>query len=199
MNNIKASQVIEQLFLQFMGWKDTRLIHRIDQFSRDEQGNRVAQGMYFRVQMSMSNYGYEKDGNTKHDDWERHAYRTVHIVLLDPHYVFAAVSHKEKEFSTLDPREFENLSNHDSCWKSALDKIDQVQSEMYEACFSHMPDEHRKAPVYVHPHNRLDVGFINDGAFKFVKCSYKSRSDNTYFKNLLSIKEMKLKCELVEA
>lgn len=122
--------------------------------------------LYFRVKIDQENFGYEKDGNTFHKEWPRRSVQVVHVIVTRNHNVFVAIG----GWAATRPgvEEFRNVSNHDSCWRDAIaTEIRNVECELYEECFSHVPDEHRPAPVMVPPFIHLESSGFN--AFTVVK------------------------------
>ena len=107
-------------------------------------------GMYFLVNVSCTNYGYENDGNTKHDEWERTSRRYVHIVIHKHHRIYAAVTNdvRVKPDALLKASEFKNIGNHDSCYRDSLSSLlSALYFEVYEECWSHVPAPHNKPPI----------------------------------------------------
>jgi hypothetical protein len=202
-NNLRVEQVITSLYEQFMSYRSklpitvngkTGVLDR----TRHE-GTYTAYGMYFHYTLDVENYGYEKDGNTHHADWQRGFIRHVHIIITRSHNVFVAVS-REYKLEKVDITEWGNTSNHDSCWRSdGLQLIQQTIFDAYDYCFSHMPEEHKPAPVAMSLHPRLCNGFLEDAVFQFVKVQFVNADPkDSYRKTLINVKPLKFEINIIE-
>ena len=56
------------------------------------QYKRPGLALYFKVDINISNYGYEKDGNTYRPEWKRDFRKRVHILVTINHRVYVAVT-----------------------------------------------------------------------------------------------------------
>lgn len=129
-NKISSAQTIRGLFETFK-----------EQLQRN-------QGMLFTYELQLSNYGYEKDGNTYHEEWVANSHKFVRILVANPHSIFIAVADYSRDsvLNTPQPSDFTNLSNHDSCGFSTLENhLSKVWFEAYSAAYGHVPEAHRKS------------------------------------------------------
>lgn len=158
MNNIDVMNIIVDL-------ADHLLISTDCVLEKDRVQNNHASlrdgvlAMKFKVHIQMENYGYEKDGHTHHPEWEKCFLRDVHIIVTARHNVFAAVmsGHRYNLVSS----DYQNTSNHDSCWRTdGLRIIQDTLFKGYEECFDSMPEEHRPAPIMTSPYLQLGEGFM---------------------------------------
>lgn len=138
-------------------------------------GNRIVQceddaqnvGLHLAIEVSVDNHGYMKDGNTHVATREAHFFRVLHFIITNRHRVYYAVSEVHRRPK---PEEYVNLSNHDSCWRSALDKIDECEFEGYEHCFCHpgIPESERGS--FYDNHSRIRTQFARFGTpLRYVK------------------------------
>ena len=114
--------------------------------------------MYVRVRMSAGHYGYMPDGNTPHEYGARHYSRSIHFLMAGNVNVFAAVTEEMFfGFERVPFEAWENISNHDTCWRDAIDSlITQIYFESCQDVHSHLPEELREAPIRTHTLNGLD-------------------------------------------
>ncbi|MFO7819747.1 MAG: hypothetical protein R6V17_05855 [Halanaerobacter sp.] len=147
--------------------------------------------MFFRVTLSIHNYGYEKDGNTPHPEWRCAFYRDISIIITARYRVFVAIDDAKPTEERIDPGKFQNTSNHDSCWKSdGLACIWQTIMQGYDFCFAHVPKEHRPIPSEMPLHLGLGrTPFFYD-PISFVRVEFEGE------KGLKSIKPLKFKIEI---
>lgn len=138
-------------------------------------------GMYFQYCFRFDNYGYEKDGETRHGEWERRYSRVVHVVVTETHNVFIAIDDgdflrkSEKDMISL---EWENTSNHDSCWRSdGLNEIRKALWNGYKQCWSHVPEEHRRCLNEADIHGEFHNWFFGNPPFQLVHVTAESVDD----------------------
>jgi hypothetical protein len=104
--------------------------------------------LYFKLDFSIDNYGFEKDGNTRHKEWKRSFRKILHVIVTTQHRVYTLTTDDLKEDSFNKASEWKNISNHDFCWHSdGLNDIQDVFMEGYEYCWGHVPEEHRDTPA----------------------------------------------------
>ena len=141
------------------------------------KGSNKRLAMVFIVRMTMTNNGYEKDGETHHEEWERRASRQVVCVITENHNVY--VGEVKPEFLVprigrttlthcLNSIKWDNASNHDSCWRTdGLRIFHTTESSMYHECFDHVPSKHRPIPAAVDPWVQIGEDFISGPMFDF--------------------------------
>src|SRR6185437_9846627 len=128
MNNIDVQHVMAQLAEHLLMDRSKPIVQK----GTDERNTRTLRtgcyGMYFRIVVDCENHGYaSRAGGTKHHkEWERRFQRTVHVIITERHNVFCAVTDPRQE-----PEQWENSSNHDSCWRDSLSVVDDVLYEGY--------------------------------------------------------------------
>ena len=104
--------------------------------------------LYGCIEVSCENYGYERDGNTYRAEWEALSKHWLHFVLHKYHRVYMAVTLKPIRFDELNTLSWSNPSNHDSCYRSAVEsEVAQYYSKAYKKCWDHVPAEHRRSPA----------------------------------------------------
>lgn len=90
--------------------------------------------LVFNVEIGVQNFGYERDGNTHHPEWERDFFRSLVIVVTARHEVFLRKSPahvSDREIDKIPALEWVNTSNHDSCWRS--DGLREIWETLMEA------------------------------------------------------------------
>lgn len=126
----------------------------------DQPWDRPLNAQVFFVNIRLTNHGYEKDGNTLHEDWERHYKKDLVVIITERHNVYIGELVRGTEdirftdrrtlTQNLDRYDWRNTSNHDSCWRS--DGLNPLWNEMmaaYHHCYDHVPEEHRPIPALV--------------------------------------------------
>lgn len=80
-------------------------------------------GLYIPVQLDFSDYGYAKDGNTLERE-PLHVRSIVHFLFVRPSnytQVYVTITEQRSQRHVLngkEPHEWQQTSNHDSCWRS---------------------------------------------------------------------------------
>jgi hypothetical protein len=168
----------------------------------------------FSLSLSMENFGYEKDGNTHHEEWRRRYDRKLHFIVSSRHRVYVAViaderSDEGRKVWFAKPWEvpvhmWTNTSNHDSCWRS--DGLRIVHTEIrsaYEHCFAWMPEEHSRGfyAACANIHTTWGPGLCNGPLFSIVRIQRKEHEDphirqHHYHDCLAKVEEVKLKMEV---
>lgn len=179
--------------------------------AREEPGLALA----FALTLSMENFGYEKDGNTLHEEWRRRYDRKLHFIVTSRHRVYIATIADDRgsDDHTLwfaKPWEvpahlWTNTSNHSSCWRSdGLSIIHTVVYEAYKHCFAWMPEEHNRCSprcrAYVH--TTWGSGICNGPLFTVVRVTRTEHEDpkvrqQHYHDRLAKVEEVKLKMEVL--
>lgn len=154
MNNTQIEHVMAELARHLIVRKSLRVNGEENEQTWIPSLDQGLYGIYFKYDLAVSNFGYEADGNTKHDDWERHYNSIVHVIITQRHHVFTTVTSghwnrlKEK-FPA--PNTWRNVTNHDSCWDSSgFADIRKEIVNAYSACFDHVPEEHRRRMIDMH-------------------------------------------------
>lgn len=158
-----------QLFEQFVDYRNGVIT--------DEQVKQLSGqlGIYFNLFVRCDNYGYEKDGNTHHPDWEKSICFHAHVLILRSRKVFIAISEEDNR-DKIPLTDFVNTSNHDSCWRYGFDEILKAIGGAYDFCYDNpdIPEEHKTdikdACIYVEFNtlfghkilNLLEVKYEND-------------------------------------
>lgn len=104
----------------------------------------------------------------------------IHFILCGNTTVFAYLGEFTERFNEIDPSEFENISNHDSCWRESIHCF--VNDIYFKWADQLAPD---KAPKDLNTNCYL-------GCFtqhQFVKVEYHSAEDHRY--NLVSVEPWK--------
>lgn len=188
MNNINAKHIMVTLASQFFDRYAPGPVIGIP--ARDDYKPNV--GLYMAYSFCVSNHGYEKDGNTRHQEWEHHVSETIHAIVVRPHSVFIARTKRSVTLKDIDPGSFINTSNHDSCWVEGFNEIDTALFDACDEVNKDTPEEHRRAPIETSVFAQMAQSFSNRDLFTFVKVGYKNRDeDDSYFKQLTSIKPLK--------
>ena len=172
MKSYEFAKVIQSLFDDWRHQKpDHRRLH-----------NDV--GMYVRLSMECENYGYEKDGNTRHMDWVRGSVCDLHFVLVKLHSVFLAKTDGRVSLENVPLNAWENTSNHDSCWRT-----DGIQSPLTSAMFhlwdkswERVPREHQQVPKDACVDFALQTGCISGNTFGFVRVGRQHQDDGYHWK-----------------
>jgi hypothetical protein len=165
------------------------MIDLADQFViRKHKNFKRNEGIHFCLKIDIESYGYEKDGSTCHPEWKRRKLAYMHYIVTYPHSVYMALGEDENmPPATL----FKNTSNHDSCWRSdGFRDLFSTFIEMYDACYSNVPKEHRPSPRSCDYRLTLRCGWLSAPVFDFVEVESVYCEDG-YHKDLLSIKNIK--------
>jgi len=201
MNNYPVTKAIIALAEMFV----LNNLNRQPLFTHDpplEDDGRAALAMTFFVNLYVTNGGYERDGNTYHPEWERTYRKDLVVIITQYKQVFIGELISRNKYLFVDRRalehhldqfEFDNTSNHDSCWRSdGLAKIDSILYDGYKHCFEHVPEEHRPSMMEAGLDASLQEGlFGHPFAFCTVeleRCPIKNKEGGTYFKRLKSVK-----------
>ena len=155
-------------------------------------------GMYFCLELSADNHGYENDGTTYHPEWEAHAHKYYHVIVLSGRRVYILVS--ENAFlKDLNPKDFKNTSNHDSCWRSdGFGDLGKVLNDIFAKAYSHIPREHQ--PKYTTAGIYASLTPILMPIFRYVRVKRgplpQEKSNWGYFDQLLEITPINFKIKL---
>lgn len=145
--------------------------------------------LYFEVNINVENFGYERDGNTHHEDWARNFYRDLKIVVTAKHEVFVKMG----------AGDWVNTSNHDSCWRSdGLRIIWETMHEGWEHCWKHVPEEHRVTPAQMHRHCTINGGCFSKGAVQFMRVKTELKEGDHYRRVLTEARRVKFSVQIEE-
>lgn len=169
----------------------------------------------FSFTLSMENFGYEKDGNTCHDQWRRRYDRKLHFIVTSRHRVYTATIADDRgsdDHTVWFAKPWEvpvhlwtNTSNHSSCWRS--DGLRMVHGEVraaYEHCFEWMPEAHKRSfsAACSNIHTTWGSGICNGPLFSVVRVTRMEHEDPVvrqrhYHDRLATVTEVKLKMEVL--
>lgn len=104
------------------------------------------------VSISGENYGFEKDGNTQHSEWQSRVDKCIHILITSRHNVFVKVCDlndgSTPQFTIKEDKldGWVNTSNHDSCWRTdgIQSLLVDIAANATEHCTNSTPVEHRR-------------------------------------------------------
>lgn len=176
MNIINAEHIIIQTWNQFFGHWGI--------MSRDQQDGLA---LLFNVEVSIENHGFEKDGNTHHEEWEHHFFECLEYVVTARHEVFVRVNDGE----------WINTSNHDTCWYS--DGLRDIFESLYrgwEHCYGHIPNEHRLSMREMYHHCTINGGILSQNMVQFARVS--TERVNGYRRKLTKVNPIKFQIQLQE-
>ena len=160
-----------------------RIVKYNESFSRNE-------GICFCIKVDAECYGYEKDGNTHHEEWEGRDIKYMYIMILRGNQVFTNIS---SDFSSSIPTlGWKNTSNHDSCWRGGSDELVGLCFDCWDEAFYNCPKKAR--PSTKNEGLRVALGFgLIEQPFKLVEVTKEpdlSIDDTGYHKKILSVKEI---------
>lgn len=170
MEIIKAESVIRSMWEQFFGHSG---------LFKNAYYNHPDLALRFQVEISIDNYGYEKDGNTRHQEWVRSFLRVVEIIVTAKHQVFVR-THTVPVFMSKDPSLWINTSNHDSCWPDGLHAIWDTLMAGHSFCWDHVPEEHRRVPNDMHRHCNINGGIGSKRFIDLVRCKVTDDPDDRH-------------------
>ncbi len=159
-------------------------------------------GLYFYLFLSAENFGRGKSGVQK-DEWRARYDRTIHVIVTARHRVYTTVvgdeGHTDRpspliaDVTAIDPSQWVNTCNHDSCWHEDGLRVYQEQwMEAYKHCYSHVPEEERIIPMNMHVHTRFGAFLSFNKAIQLVRVSRESTYDerNQYRDHLTKIERV---------
>lgn len=159
-----------------------QLIHYKEEFSRYE-------GIAFLCTIDSEFHGYEKDGNTHHEDWYGRSMKFIHVIILNYHQVYLHVSDERPFIGEFPQTGWKNTSNHDSCWRSGCDEITHLGFKCWDEAHKNCPKEHKPCTKDDEVRFELEFGLCGD-LFKIVKVEQEDHGDGYHY-NLTSVKEIK--------
>lgn len=186
--NTNLLEVIREIHFAFL-WTNTVNKGMFYSGDNDFNNNKDTMALRFCVEVSGENYGYERDGNTYHEEWQKSYTKYLHILVTSGHNVYVA----ESDLRVVpDVALFNNVSNHSDCWFA--DGIEASVNEMVRVADAtindHVPEEHR--------HNRVSIRLEdNPNIFSFCKITYEHTGNG--WRKLTGIKCMNFNFTLKEA
>ena len=149
--------------------------------------------LHLVLEVTADNHGYEHDGNTHHEEWERHFGKEMHFLMTGNHNVFlAVVDWKWNYLKDISNSAWKNISNHDSVWRDAIQSsITELMFEAWDHCFKHMPEEHLREKL---KSSGVDMRLSDHGGgvIKFARISHEAvNTMDTYFRKITSVKPLK--------
>lgn len=176
MNIINAEHIITQTWGQFFGHWGI--------ISREQ---RAGLALLFNVEVSIRNHGFEKDGNTYHEEWERRFFERLEYVVTARHEVFVRVNGGE----------WFNTSNHDTCWYSdGLRDIRESLDRGWEHCYNNIPDEHQRSMREMYHHCTINSGILSQNMVQFARVS--TEQGEGYRRKLTMVKPIKFQIQFQE-
>lgn len=132
--------------------KDGRLSHYANQFIQDHD---LALYVPVRIRIDVSPYEKRKPGQTgeskRHKEWERTVAASIHFLITAHYRTFMAEGAYADTLSQVKPNQWENISNHDSCWHGEVDsRITALCWRVYDRAYVGIPQEQ-------HPEDRTSV------------------------------------------
>jgi hypothetical protein len=134
--------------------------------------------LYVSVDVGASHYGYEKDGNTEHEYGARHYRKLVHFLITGNVHVWTVkADFTGFPLSKIKPEDWENVSNHDTCWRT-----DGIHNALVDAYFEsttyvqeHLPEEMRDAPKDVSTFSHIDRVELKEIVYESIPDTRKAR------------------------
>ena len=199
-NILSVEKTIAQIFKKFCDWKESSNLLLPEKYESQIYGKPPEVGLVFHVLVRGNNYGYEKDGNTRHPEWEKSFYQYLTVIILRTRKVFVAVSDCSK-WNEVPVDAFENITNHDSCWESSGFGVSDLFYKAYHTCYPEsIPKEHRPSPAQANISAEMSGMFQSWQLFDYAMVSHAPvEASNTYFRRITSIKKMDFTITLVEA
>lgn len=161
-------------------------------YGDNDYSNSSTAALYFCVNVSAENYGYEKDGSTHHPEWEANFNKYVHILVTSKDNVFVAFTDDRKSPENIPIESWKNTSNHDSCWfgDGVESYVDEAVKQADEFVNGHVPKEHAN--------NSVDVCFedIGSNIFSFYDIIHVSVQNG--WRKIMSIKPLVFNFSLKE-
>ncbi|BAG41757.1 hypothetical protein [Ralstonia phage phiRSL1] len=155
-------------------------------------------GLYFRLQVHAWNGGYERNGQVHHAEWERRYDRVLHVIVTERHNVFVARTDRTRSTELPPLDQWENTTNHDSCWSQNGFGLREVVNEAYETCWAHMPEPHKLPPVMTPIMCQFENWCFGAPPFTAVKVKAVVDPEDSYRKVLLDIKPLTCHLNIID-
>lgn len=196
MNNFRIEHVISEIARHFIVDNRHPSTSRVTHNGHRPEYSDLRNGVYamqFAISFHIDNYGYEREGNTHHPEWEHQFHRIIHVLVTRRCNVFVATT----DHLNAEVREWCNTSNHDSCWSTdGLQIFNEIFYEGYNHCFGFIPKEHRKIPIEVEPFVQFRDWHFGKPPFKIVKVTGEYTKDHRW--NVTEIKPVEFKLNVVD-
>lgn len=145
----------------------------------DGAGNYTREGIMIEFRCSVSDYSKNRlRGNNR----TKRAYRHYVMLFCGNTTVFAVRNDHMTHFTKIPPKQWENTSNHDSCWAS--DGLAFINQAYFDMCKEVNPDV---APIELE--SDADIGFLSTLSKK-VLITYKRMGGDDYKNELVEVKEV---------
>lgn len=190
---IKVSKVIEALYTQFAFWRNTVMEgESIKADTRLSGMNPVTGGLHFCVQIRVEDSGFEADSHTFHAEWANTSFKYLHIIITRWHNLHTAVG-DSPDIRKIKLSDWTNLSNHESCWNSAMDSfISENWFNAIEEAQAGRPEELRKPPYYYSECADISLSHFWGNVFQYVEIE-KGPMTDSYHYSLKAILLFKIK------
>jgi len=144
----------------------------IDHNFKSRRDGEYQTALLVSVELRANYWGYLEDGNT------------LNFIFHGNVHVWCGHTIGKLFFGNILPmEEWENTSNHDSCWRSdGLRKISSTYFALCDEVQNHLPDKLKVAPKDISMFNTLE-------GFRFVDIKFDRRGGNDYKYDLLEVKE----------
>lgn len=150
--------------------------------------------LYACIEVSCNNFGYERDGNTYHEEWEAFARYYLHFIIHKHHRVYQAVTTERVNFKKLNSLEWTNISNHDSCYKSSIEsEVSKYYFKAHEVCWEPVEKKHSLSPAEADINVSLHDLFSPLFRFITVKRKALPETSDNYRDTITNIEEFSVK------
>lgn len=146
----------------------------------------IRPGLRFNLDVSCSCYGYDEE-DKYHKEWENRERNEVSIIVSAPHNVFVNTINSilgiEKQL-----KNYENTSNHDSCWRTDGINLHHFYYEMWKRVYANVPED--KCPNMINAH--FFVWDVFHKIFQPVEIVTKGIKGDDYRDKIVALKEITL-------
>lgn len=166
--------------------KNTLLPHDINQWESLGGGEYRKPGLMVTLDITLADYSPCNEGK---EPIQRRA--DAHFVMCGNTNTFALLTGRAQRFE-IDWSKFENISNHDTCWRSAIgDFLNGVYFKWAEEINAELPKKKRKAPKDLSQH--CFAGFTGHRMLMvtYATDAERNRPGDSYFKKLLNVEYVK--------
>lgn len=155
------------------------------------------QGIYLKVEVDSEFYGYERDGNTLHKEWAGRSLKYLHVLMIYPHSIFTQITDNFDRFNSHPPQlGWKNNSNHDSCWRSVCsDELVALGFDCHDKAHANVPKKFRPSTKDENLDFKLEITLCG-ALFKLVEVETKYKENDNYFKDIMTVKEIKKTIEV---
>jgi len=117
----------------------------------------------------------------------------LHLIVAGNAVHVWKAEHESWDAMSVPMEDWINTSNHDSCWKSAVDEaVTDIYFRLCDEVQKDLPEEQKVAPADVYVY--ADVGFIH--LFHWVRCTFKQDPEDrhNYKVKLTALEKIKMRC-----